>query len=211
LSDLRLRPYRGSSQASHCGATASNLAAMKTTRAPSSVGQLSVLLESWRLHLEAANLSPRTVRGYTDDSTLFAAFPIDKGMPTAVASIKREQVEAFIAAELARTSPSSAATRYRSLQQFFRWLDEEGEIDSSPMAKMRKPIIPEQPVPVLPDADVKRLLDSCAGVTSVTGETPRSSACSWTRGCGLRAWRGCGTTLRTLTCRTSTCGGTWCG
>ena len=84
-------------------------------------------------------------------------------MPTAVASIKREHLEAFIAAELARTSPSSAATRYRSLQQFFRWLDEEGEIDSSPMAKMRKPIIPEQPVPVLPDADVKRLLDSCAG------------------------------------------------
>jgi integrase len=31
------------------------------------------------------------------------------------------------------------------------------------MAKMRKPIIPEQPVPVLPDADVKRLLDNCAG------------------------------------------------
>jgi hypothetical protein len=31
------------------------------------------------------------------------------------------------------------------------------------MAKMRKPIIPERPVPVLPDADVKRLLDNCAG------------------------------------------------
>lgn len=163
MSDLRLRPYRGSSQASHCGATASNLADTETTRAPSGVGQLSVPLESWRLHLEAANLSPRMVRGYTDDCALFAAFLIDKGMPTAVASIKREHVEAFIAAELARTSPSSAATRYRSLQQFFRWLDEAGVIDSSPMAKMRKPIIPEQPVPVLPDADVKRLLDSCAG------------------------------------------------
>jgi site-specific recombinase XerC len=49
------------------------------------------------------------------------------------------------------------------LQQFFRWLDEEGEVDTSPRAKMRKPIIPEQPVPVLPDADVKRLLDNCAG------------------------------------------------
>lgn len=136
---------------------------MTTTGAPSGLGQLSALLESWRLHLEAANLSPRTVRGYTDDVALFATFLVRSGMPTAVASIKREHVEAFIAAELERTSASSAATRYRSLQQVFRWLDEEGEIDASPMAKTRKPMIPEQPVPVLPDADIKRLLDSCAG------------------------------------------------
>ena len=49
-------------------------------------------------------------------------------MPTAVLSIRREHVEAFIVAELERTSPSSAATRYRSLQQLFKWLDDEGEI-----------------------------------------------------------------------------------
>jgi site-specific recombinase XerC len=58
-------------------------------------------------------------------------------MPTAAASIRREHVEAFIAAKLARTAPSSAATRYRLLQQLFKWLDDVGEIDASPMAKMR--------------------------------------------------------------------------
>lgn len=84
-------------------------------------------------------------------------------MPTAVVAIKREHIEAFIAGELERTSASSAATRYLSLQQFFRWLDDEGEIEGSPMAKIRKPLIPEQPVPVLSDAEIKRLLDSCAG------------------------------------------------
>ena len=136
---------------------------MATAATPANVGQLTVLLASWRLHLEAANLSPRTVRAYTDDGALFARFLADHGMPTAVAGIHREHVEAFIAAELERTSPSSAATRYRSLQQFFRWLDDEGEIDASPMAKMRPPLIPEQPVPVLPDAEIRRLLDSCAG------------------------------------------------
>ena len=50
-------------------------------------------------------------------------------MPTAARSVRREHVEAFIVAELERTAPSSAATRYRSLQQLFRWLDEEGEIE----------------------------------------------------------------------------------
>jgi site-specific recombinase XerD len=135
---------------------------MATARA-TDVGELTVLLTSWRLHLEAANLSARTVRAYTDDAALFGRFLADKGMPTSAASIRREHVEAFIVSELERTAPSSAATRYRSLQQFFRWLVDEGEIDVSPMAKMRPPIIPEQPVPVLPDDQVRLLLGSCAG------------------------------------------------
>jgi site-specific recombinase XerC len=134
-----------------------------TTGTPAGVAELTALLGSWRLHLEAANLSARTIRAYTDDGALFGRFLVDHGMPTAVASICRGHVEAFIAAELERTAPSSAATRYRSLQQLFRWLDGEDEIDGSPMAKMRPPIIPERPVPVLPDADIKRLLDSCPG------------------------------------------------
>jgi site-specific recombinase XerC len=121
------------------------------------------LLRSWRLHLEAANLSPRTIRAYTDDGALLATFLADNGMPTAVGNIRREHVEAFIVAELDRTAPASAATRYRSLQQLFNWLDEEGEITGSPMAKMRPPKIPEKPVPVLPDDDIRRLLGSCVG------------------------------------------------
>jgi site-specific recombinase XerD len=136
---------------------------MTTTGTPASLGELTPLLASWRLHLEAANLSARTIRAYTDDSALFARFLAERGMPTAVADIHREHVEAFIVAQLERTAPASAATRYRSLQQFFRWLDDEGEIDSSPMAKMRRPIIPEQPVPVLADDQIRRLLESCAG------------------------------------------------
>jgi integrase len=39
------------------------------------------------------------------------AFLARQGMPTAARSIHREHVEAFIAAELERTAPSSAATR----------------------------------------------------------------------------------------------------
>jgi site-specific recombinase XerD len=128
-----------------------------------SLGEITVLLPSWRLHLEASNLSPRTIRAYTDDGALFAAFLASKGMPTAVRSIRREHVEAFIVAELERTAPASAATRYRSLQRLFNWLDEEGEIDASPMIKMRPPKIPEAPVPVLSDDQVRLLLADCSG------------------------------------------------
>src|SRR5689334_18593726 len=119
---------------------------MAKTKLPApGVGELTALLGSWRLHLQASNLAPRSIRAYTDDAAMFVSFLAAKGMPTAVRDIHREHVEAFIAAELERTAASSAATRYRSLQQLFRWLDDEGEVDASPMAKMRPPKIPEKP------------------------------------------------------------------
>ena len=89
-----------------------------------SAGELSALLLSWRLHLEAANLSPRTIRACTDDGALFVVFLARQGMPTTARGIRREHVEAFIAAELQRTalspvSLSPVATRYPSLRQPF--------------------------------------------------------------------------------------------
>jgi len=95
-----------------------------------------------------------TIRAYTDDGALFAVFLARQGMPTAARSIRQSTSRR----SSRPSAPSSAATRYRSLQQLFSWLDEEGEIDRSPMAKTRPPKIPEKPVPVLPDEDVRRLL-----------------------------------------------------
>jgi site-specific recombinase XerC len=43
------------------------------------------------------------------------------------------------------------------------WLEDEGEIAADPMAKMKPPAIPEQPVPVLPDDALRRLFVACAG------------------------------------------------
>jgi site-specific recombinase XerD len=79
------------------------------------------------------------VQGYLEGVEQFGAFLIAKGMPRQAAHIKREHVEAFIDQQLARFKPSTANTRYRSLQQFFKWLAEEGEIRSSPMANMKPP------------------------------------------------------------------------
>jgi hypothetical protein len=45
-------------------------------------------------------------------------------MPTDVAVISREHVEAFITDQLARWRPATAANRYRGLQRFFAWLVE---------------------------------------------------------------------------------------
>ena len=54
------------------------------------------------------------------------AYLDERGMPSEVSSIRRERVEAFIEDLLANWSPATAAVRYRSLQQLFRWLIDEG-------------------------------------------------------------------------------------
>lgn len=84
-------------------------------------------------------------------------------MPTVVDAIRGEHVEAFIEYQRARWTPSTAASRYRYVQQLFRWLEEEGEIAASPMARMHPPAVPEEPVPVVTDDHLKRLLAACAG------------------------------------------------
>jgi site-specific recombinase XerC len=57
---------------------------------------------------------------------------------------------------------STAESRYRGLGGVFGWLEEEGEIAASPMARIG-PNVSEQPVDVPTLDDVRKLLAACAG------------------------------------------------
>jgi site-specific recombinase XerD len=127
------------------------------------IGDVPALAASFARHLRASNLSPKTVETYGDACDQFARFLLDRGMPTDVASIRREHVETFVEDLLARWKPATASNRFRALQQFFRFLVDEGELTESPMARMRPPKIPETPPAILRDKDVKGLLDACSG------------------------------------------------
>lgn len=117
------------------------------------------LTESWRTSLEAKNRAPNTI-----DSYLLSARRLSEYLgPIAVSEIHHQHVEAFIAHELTMWKPNTAGVRYRSLQQFFRWLVIEDEISVSPMAKMDPPFVPEQPVPVVNDDSLRLLLATCGG------------------------------------------------
>lgn len=115
------------------------------------------------LHLAAGNKSPNTIKAYREAVEQMARFLAAKGMPTAVANIRREHVEAFITDQLERLRPASAANRYRSLQQFFRWLVDEGELRESPMARMHPPAVPETPPPVIREDQLDALIKATAG------------------------------------------------
>ena len=127
------------------------------------LGTLEVLVRSWERSLRAGNKSPKTIRAYGDSARLFSAFVLDKFGTAAAERVGREQVESFIEDQLARHKPTTASVRYRSLQQFFKWMLDEGEIRSNPMARMSPPIVPEVPVPVISDDDLRTLLKACEG------------------------------------------------
>ena len=75
----------------------------------------------------------------------------------------RADLEAFLGDLLRRRAPATAATRYKVLRILYRWLEEEEEIEANPMARMKPSIVPEQPVPVVPEDGLRRLLAVCAG------------------------------------------------
>lgn len=136
---------------------------MLRTNTAVNVGHLDTLVASWVRHLRAENKSPMTIRNYVYSAERLIEFLQVTGMPIDASSTKREHVEAFIVDVLERSSPSTAATRYRGLQQFFRWLLEEGEISTSPMERMSPPKLDEKPVPVIPEENLARLLKATDG------------------------------------------------
>lgn len=116
------------------------------------------MAEDFALSLKAQNKSKATQNVYLTGVRQFAEFLDASGMPTEVASVAREHVEAFIA-QLAETrSASTALTRYGALQVFWGFLVDEGEVSRSPMERMKRPMVPEQPVPVITEEELRRLI-----------------------------------------------------
>lgn len=124
-----------------------------------SVGDLPAQIRSFERYLRLRNLAPHTIATYVKHARWFSTWvgPVD------AAQLTREHLEGYVAHLQATTAPSTVATRWRSLQQFFKWLVAEEEIEVSPMAKVARPKVPEVPVPVVGDADLAVLLKSVAG------------------------------------------------
>jgi len=122
---------------------------------------LSPLLRSFERHLRAENRSEHTIASYLESLRQAEAFLASRGR--SLLDARREDLEAFLGDLLRRRAAETVATRYRRLRVLYRWLEEEEEILANPMAKMKPPIIPEQPVPVVPEDGLRRLLATCAG------------------------------------------------
>jgi site-specific recombinase XerC len=125
---------------------------------------LASLQPSWVRSLKAANLAPRTIVAYTGSLESLQKSLAGSGRPTNVTLLRKEHLENWLVEMLeAGASASTAAHRYRGVQQFFKWAVEEAIIKVSPMTGMRPPKTPVQPPQVLTEAQLKALLAACSG------------------------------------------------
>jgi hypothetical protein len=76
------------------------------------IGDVAALAGSFARHLRASSLSPKSIETYGDACEQFAQYRIERGMPTDVASIRREHVESFIEA-LLKSPHAQARLRQR--------------------------------------------------------------------------------------------------
>ena len=124
---------------------------------------LDDLIDSFEISLRAANRAPRTIAQYVDESLAqFRRWMAEHEPDVAPSKITRQHVESYLAEITSTRSASTAQTRHKALRLFFAWAAEEGEVASNPAVNVRRPIVPEQPVPVLTDDELRALLASCA-------------------------------------------------
>jgi site-specific recombinase XerD len=123
----------------------------------------SPLARSFERHMRAENRSERTITTYLIGLRQAETFLSVHG--TTLEAATRADLEAFMADLLARRTASTAATYYKVLKVLYAWLLDEQEIETDPMARMKPPIVPANPVPIVPADGLKRLFAACAGAS----------------------------------------------
>lgn len=135
------------------------------------VDEWEMLGGMWERHLVAANKSPATIKTYRRSLTRlakWAAVAIPERPPI---DLSVDDLEAFFAHQFVTPTrfnkpptPETVAIDFRQLKVFYNWLTRREDMDS-PFRKMKPPMVPEKPVPVFSDNDLRALLAGCVGKT----------------------------------------------
>jgi integrase/recombinase XerC len=142
---------------------------------------LELLVSSWMLALRADGKSGETLKTYRESAGQLIAFlasppPLPEetaavleavGPVTRPRDITATHLRAFMGHLLELHKPSTANNRHRGLQQWFRWMASEDEIEYSPFTKLSPPTVPEEPVPIVPIEDIRGVLATCKARTTV--------------------------------------------
>ncbi|MFI1994901.1 tyrosine-type recombinase/integrase [Actinoplanes sp. NPDC020271] len=80
------------------------------------------------------------------------------GDPT---EVERGHVEEFQAWMVRTRSASTALNKHKGLQQFFKWLVEEEDLERSPLARVKQPKTGQTLIPILGDDETAKILATC--------------------------------------------------
>lgn len=125
---------------------------------------LAALLNSWRLSLQGATKSPKTIGNYTDTAARFIRFLQERDYPCDAEGVQAEHVRKFLIYERERTSASSAAHHFRNLRVWFNWLiDTEGErTTASPVVPGDAPRVADKVRAYITEEEQRALLKVCS-------------------------------------------------
>jgi site-specific recombinase XerD len=122
---------------------------------------LEELLPSWKRALRAETKSPRTIESYFLAADQLVAYLADNGHSTIANEVTHREIQDYLVMMLDTRASSTAKQRYASLQQLFKWLYSEGEIEANPFDRIKKPKIEETPVPIVTKPERAALLRAC--------------------------------------------------
>lgn len=111
---------------------------------------------------EVRLLSPNTVRGYREDFEAFVSWARREGV--APLSLTNRELRAYLS-ELSRAGYSvrTISRRLSALRGLYRWMLREGRCPSAAVAAVTSPKLSKTLPRTMSDADVRVLLETCAG------------------------------------------------
>ena len=137
----------------------------KRVRTRRGVSSLTVeqLAEDWFRSQRARDLSSETLRLRRHNIRTLTRFLERQGLSTRIAEITKADLEEFLIAAKRGHSEHTLMSHFNTLRVFFNWLVGEEELIHSPIARIPKPELHEQPPDVLTADEIQRLLRTCGG------------------------------------------------
>lgn len=125
---------------------------------------LTDLCASWARYLRSEQKADRTVRLYLAAVAYLGQWLVSEGRPAVLGEVTREAIVGYLAGCAETDAPSTILTRYKHLRAFCTWLAAEGELPGSPMTGLKPPRVPESPVPVLTDEELRKLVKAAVSL-----------------------------------------------
>ena len=135
---------------------------------------LREFIDDFLLVLERDGKSGRTVTNYKQPLVMFWRWLVANNLPVDITAITEEQLSQYIVARRRDgITNASLRTHLTAFRVFFKWLVEQGYIDVSPAAKIKRPKSEQHTLNILSPEQVAKMIESCPAHTD-TGERNRA-------------------------------------
>lgn len=142
----------------------------------------TVILDQYKVSLETANRSPKTVDWYLDILRRFFRFLESNKLIKPIGALDKAELRAYIqylqnakkwpnrknnGKDFGKLSPSAVQGHVRAIKAFWSWLAREEYIEKNPLEGFRLPSIPKYLIPALTTEQVGKLLNAIDKTTDL--------------------------------------------